>query len=299
MTELTDPADGAGDHDALRAELDRLRRRTAELERERAGVRRAARAAWLSQARAALSAVLIVVGVICVSTAPEATWGRNLVLDTDHYVHTLQPVACDPGVQAAVIRLVDRQIDTHPDVTGLARQVLPERAGRLVGPVLQSAVAGLVNTVTTRLVRSSAFGKLWALVNRVAHQQVVYLLTGKRPANAAITLTSGDKVLLDLAPIVSDVKRQLVNTELGIARSIPAVSVKLEIAELGLIAGGLWAAEVSVNRPRSMSTCRQTGPHRPMLRRRARCRRTGRSAAGRSGCRRQRVPRLQVWRSRP
>jgi LPXTG-motif cell wall-anchored protein len=81
-----------------------------------------------------------------------------------------------------------------------------------------------------------------------------------------VTITSGDKVLLDLAPIVVDLKQQLVKAGLSIAGNIPAVGVTLEIAELkgvnharrmirlldtladwlpwlglALIASGLWA----------------------------------------------------------
>lgn len=245
----------------------RLRERTAELERELAEGRHNAERSLRARARSTLSAVLIVLGVICVSTAPVAVWGRNLVLDTDHYVQTLEPVGRDSGVQAAVIRLVDQQIDMHLDVTNLVKQALPGRAGPLLGPVLQSAIVGLVNTITTRFVQSPAFVQLWVLVNRVAHQQVVYVLTGERPENAGVSITSGNKVILDLAPIVSTVKQQLVNAGLSIASSIPTVGATLEIAELrgvnhaqrlvrlldtvadwlpllalGLFTGGVWTA---------------------------------------------------------
>jgi hypothetical protein len=39
-------------------------------------------------------------------------------------------------------------------------------------------------------VRSNASQTLWVEVNRAAHQQVNFLLTGKRPANAAIQVST-------------------------------------------------------------------------------------------------------------
>jgi hypothetical protein len=41
------------------------------------------------------------------------------VLDTDRYVQTLEPLAADPGVQDAVVTVVEDQITGRLDVTAL------------------------------------------------------------------------------------------------------------------------------------------------------------------------------------
>lgn len=214
--------------EALQSELDQLRGRNAELEaiHQASPAQRAGRIA-----RSAAAVILIVVGVLCFTIAPLAIWGRNLVLNTDRYVATLKPVASDPGVQDAIIRAVDNQVNSHIDVKSYISDVLPPRAAQALAGPLQSAVTGFVNTVTTRFVQSDAFQTLWNAVNRAAHQQINYLLTGSRPANAALSTNQG-KVYLDLSVLVDKVKAQLVAAGLTVASRVPSVGATIEIAQL-------------------------------------------------------------------
>jgi LPXTG-motif cell wall-anchored protein len=216
------------DADALQREVTDLRGRNAELEaiHQASPAQRAGRIA-----RSSAAVILIVVGVLCLVLAPLAIWGRNLVLNTDRYVATLKPVASDPGVQDVIIRTVDNQVTAHIDMKSYISDVLPPRAAQALGPPLQSAVSGLVNTVTTKFVQSDAFQTLWVEVNRTAHEQINYLLTGSRPANTAVSTNQG-KVYLDLSVLVDKVKAQLVAAGLTVASKVPAVGATIEIAEL-------------------------------------------------------------------
>ena len=216
------------DSEALQREVDELRGRNAELEaiQQASPAQRAGRIA-----RSTAAVILIVVGVLCFTIAPLAIWGRNLVLNTDRYVATLKPVASDPGVQDVVIRAVDNQVNAHIDIKSYISEVLPPRAAQALGPPLQSAVSGLVNTVTTKFVHSDAFQTLWEQVNRLAHQQINYLLTGSHPANSAVSTNKG-KVYLDLSVLVDKVKAQLVAAGLTVASKVPTVGATIEIAEL-------------------------------------------------------------------
>jgi LPXTG-motif cell wall-anchored protein len=96
---------------------------------------------------------------------------------------------------------------------------------------LQSAVTGLVNTVTTRFVRSDAFQTLWVQVNRLAHEDIVYVLTGSRPPGSALTFKHG-RIQLDLSVIVKKVKDKLVAAGLTVAKNVPVVGATIEIADL-------------------------------------------------------------------
>lgn len=224
---MTEP-DGQADAKELQSELDALRERNEELEKARSAstAHRVGRVA-----RATGSAALIIIGVLCLVLMPLAIWGRNLVLDTDRYVETLTPVATDVGVQNAVIGAIDRQFQENVDVKALVAEVLPPRAQVLAAP-LSSAVNGLVNTVATNFVRSDAFQKLWVGINRLAHTQVKYLLTGKRPKDAAVQVDSSGKVLLDLSQVVDNVKTRLVAAGLTVASKVPAVGTTIEIADV-------------------------------------------------------------------
>jgi hypothetical protein len=216
----------AADLAAMRAELRALRERNQELENQRNGSRHQSVG---SIARSTTVVVLLVLATLCVTLAPVTLWGRNLVLNTDHYVTTLTPVAANPGVQNLVIRSVDNQVASHIDVKTLVAETLPPKAAILAAP-LQSAVASLINSVTTRFVRSPSFQTVWVTVNRTAHTQLVYLLTGRNPAGSAVTLSNNGEVTLQLAPIVEQVKSRLVATGLTVAKNIPAVGATIVIA---------------------------------------------------------------------
>lgn len=216
--------------------------------------------------RAFLSALLIVLGVLCLTLAPVAIWGRNLILDTNHYVETVKPLSSNPGVQDAIVAQVDAQVEAHLDVAAYVKQVLPPRAATLLAPPIQSAVNGLVHTIATRVVQSKAFGTLWVTINRVAHQQVVSVLTGKKLAHGILVIRSG-KIYLNLSQVVVEVKDRLVQAGITVAAKLPVVGATLEIAQvkglesaqsgvralntladwlpfigLALVALGIWAA---------------------------------------------------------
>lgn len=215
--------------EALQGELARLRARNEELE----AAHRATPAQRTARvARSTGSAILVVVGVLCLVLAPVAVWGRNLLLNTDRYVETLRPIASNPGMQDAVIRAVDNQVNAHLDVKSLLTDVLPPRAAQVLAGPLQSAASGLVNTVTTRFVESDAFETLWVGINRAAHQQIVYVLTGSRPANAALHTTSQGTIVLDLSKVVDNVKARLVSAGISVAAKVPTVGTVIEIGQL-------------------------------------------------------------------
>ncbi len=212
----------------LQREVDQLRDRNAELEaiQQASPAQRAGRIA-----RSSAAVILIVVGVLCFTIAPLAIWGRNLLLNTDRYVATLKPVASDPGVQDVIVRAVDKQVTANIDMKAYISEVLPPRAAQALGPPLQSAVSGLVNTVATKFVQSKAFQTLWVEINRAAHESITHILTGTIPTNAALK-TNGDKLELDLSAVVEKVKAQLVAAGLTVASKVPAVGATIQIAEL-------------------------------------------------------------------
>jgi hypothetical protein len=210
---------------ALQDELEAVRARNAELETKSKPHGPAA------IARNTGVVLLLVLATLCMTLAPVTIWGRNLVLNTDRYVKILTPVASNPGVQNLVITAVDKQVNAQIDIQSIVDQTLPPKASILAGP-LKGAVSGLVNTITTRFVQSPAFKTLWVQINRTAHTQIVYLLTGKNPTNGALTITSNDELVLQLAPIVAQVKDQLVAAGLTVASHIPVVSTTINIAQV-------------------------------------------------------------------
>jgi LPXTG-motif cell wall-anchored protein len=185
----------------------------------------------LGWVRSILSTLLIVVGVLGLVLSPLAIWGRNLLLNTDRYVQTLAPLASNPGVQSALVAAVDRQVDANLDVSSLVEGALPPKAAKALSGPLQNAVSGLVNTVATTFVQSKAFATIWTEMNRVAHEQIDNLLTGKTIANGQLKTKAG-KIALDLTPIVQQVKTRLVAAGITVAGKVPTVGATLEIANV-------------------------------------------------------------------
>jgi hypothetical protein len=215
-----------GDTEDLQQQVNELRARNDEL--EAAERKHHSEHGPGAKARSAVVVLLLVLATLCALLSPVTVWGRNLVLNTDRYVKTLEPVASNPGVQQLVVNAVDKQVDAHVDVSTIVSQVLPPRAQVLAGP-LQSAVQGLVNAVTTRFVQSQAFQTLWVQINRIAHTQLVYLLTGRN--SSAVQINSNGDVVLDLSPIVQQVKERLVAGGLSVASNIPAVGATIAIGQ--------------------------------------------------------------------
>ncbi|MGX7678981.1 hypothetical protein ACSMXN_08780 [Jatrophihabitans sp. DSM 45814] len=219
----TDPS--AEELATLRAENEELRRQKVALEHGNTLGKRV-----LNVARTTLVVILLVLTAVLATVSVPAIWGRNLVLNTDRYVQTLSPLASDPGVQAGVIKAIDTQFENNVDIKALLADVLPPRAQVLAGP-LQSAANSLVNTVATRFVQSPAFTTLWTEINRAAHSQLVAVLTGKNGSQNAISIAN-DTVVLNLGPIVDQVKQQLVNAGLTVAANVPSVGATIEVAQV-------------------------------------------------------------------
>lgn len=235
-------ADGSGFTDAPSAEVLRLRARVAELERQLAAEQppiavtpaaRRPRQRW----RTLTATVLITLGCLLAPLAVVAVWASDEVSDTDRYVQTVAPLAQDPAVQEAVTDEVTRQVFTYVDVKSLVTQatdalarqgVPPEVAGALQG--LSTPIANGVESFTrdriATIVASPEFATAWNQANRVAHEQVVTVLSGEQ--GGAVSAQDG-AVTLNLGPFVERVKQRLVAEGFTIANNIPAVDATVTI----------------------------------------------------------------------
>ena len=211
---------------ALQGEIEQLRRRNAELESPTAvRVRHAARTTAV--------VILTILGALCLTLAVPAVWARNQVLDTDRYVTNMEPLASNADVQASVETAVNQQIAARLDIGAFvdqALQALPPQAARLKAPI-ESGVSGLIGTAVHKAVTSDAFVTLWTAANRAGHNALVSLLTGEDQGKA-VTVSSNGAVMLNLGPIIEQVKARLVTAGLGIAQNIPTVGATIEIARL-------------------------------------------------------------------
>ncbi|WP_157557652.1 hypothetical protein [Intrasporangium oryzae] len=218
-------------------ELERLRRRVAELEAERATppTPEEGRSRW----RSIVSSILIVLSCLLAPLAVTAVWAHNQVSDTNQYVETVAPLASDPAVQDALANRVTAEIFARVDIESITAQTLAA-LGRLdLPPVAASALQGLqapivngiesfTRTQVDKALASPQFAAVWEQANRVAHAELVRLLSGEQ--GGALSAQNGT-VTLNLAPIVAQVKQQLVANGYGFASNIPTVNTSFTLVQ--------------------------------------------------------------------
>lgn len=192
---------GDGDNGSGQDEAQRLAAENARLRAELAAAtptasrRRVRRtiAAFL----AGLTAVLLVVGVV-------ANWTSQTALNTDKFVARVGPVAEDPTVRAALATELGDQLVNVLDLPTRVGNVLPDNLRVLAGPI-SSGMETVVRRSVTKLVDSEQFIQLWYAALRLAHTQVVTVLTG---SNEPVQVVNG-RVVVNLLGVVGQVLNQL------------------------------------------------------------------------------------------
>ncbi|WP_037602082.1 hypothetical protein [Streptacidiphilus rugosus] len=196
------------------AELRRLQAQVAELQ--------APKQRWKS----ALSAVLITLACIIAPLAIVSSWASSIIGDTNRYVAMVGPLPANPDVQDAIATRAAQAVSEHVDVSTLLEQVAPAdrprldaALGKLSGPI-NNAIAGFVQKQTKTVVSSDWFQTFWENANRRIHTTVVKALTGQ--GGGAVQLTQ-NSVVIDLAPVIDQVKDRLVSQGMTIASKIPEI----------------------------------------------------------------------------
>ncbi|MFG1809067.1 hypothetical protein [Streptomyces sp. NPDC049040] len=176
--------------------------------------------------RAALSALLITLAAVLVPLSAVAVWVADEMADTDRYVATVAPLARHPDVRDAVTDRVTDAAMAKIDLDSLLSNVTPrdrpelEKAlGALRGPIT-GGIRDFVRQTVAAFVASDAFATLWEQLNRQAHAAFTGALTGD--SDTAVRV-EGDTVVLNLAPVVAQVKQRLLDRGLSVASLIPEV----------------------------------------------------------------------------
>ena len=210
--------------------------------------------------RSIIAGVLVVLGLIVTPIALVVDFAQAQVTDTETFVAAYAPLAQSPAVQEAITDVVVAAIDENVDfalltgglVDGLQQLELPgfvsDSLDLLRGPLVEG-VNALVRWGVSSIVASDWFPTVWEQTLRLTHSQLIAVLRGDPNAIAQI---SGDSVSLQLGPVVSVLRDQLISGGVTVARLIPAdLDVSIPIADVqGIgnvktfyalaIASGVW-----------------------------------------------------------
>ncbi|MEY4007206.1 MAG: hypothetical protein RLZZ467_222, partial [Gemmatimonadota bacterium] len=196
------------------------------------------RARW----RTVLAWVLLVVGLVLTPVTVSAIWVRNALLDTDHYVETMAPLARNESIQVALATRITNEIFADQRVQDAIAEQLPDPISFLAAPASE-ALRQTTYNITLKVTQSPQFAKLWDQANRLAHASVERVLTGS--GNIKIETKNG-QIVLDLTPIYAKVTESLDQTSLGITNRLPfsALNKTYVIADISTIQGAQTATRI-------------------------------------------------------
>lgn len=241
MTTPDTPDPSASSPDGQRARLEQLREETAALETE-LGIAEetpppaapSSRGGWW---RPVVATVAIILVALLAPLAVVATWAHDEIADTDRYVATVAPLADDPAIQDAVSQRITAELLARLDIQSVTRQATKALASRGVSPnvaaslqalgtPLANAIENFVGDQVDKIVRSQQFADAWSEMNRVAHTQMVAVLTGE--TSDAVTVEGG-AVQLNLGPVIDQVKARLADLGFALISKIPPFTAEFTV----------------------------------------------------------------------
>lgn len=220
------PPDESVEH--LRQELEAEKQRIAALEAENAallaarGESGAGRVTPKRRSHHFWVALLLVIATVLTPLTILAIFVKQQINDTDRYVSTVDPLASNAAIQAYVAEDVSQQLFERVDIKKYVKDALPSRADVLAGP-LTSALQGFVRQAVERILQTDQFEQLWEDANRVAHSQLVNVLTGSD--SGTITANANGAVTVDLSSVTKLVQQQLEQTGVDLFSNIPIANV--------------------------------------------------------------------------
>ena len=227
------------------SELERLRAEVSELRSKddsgggSQGAARGARARRVSW-RTPVALLLIIFGCALAPISVIGVWTANQVSNTDRYVANFSPLISEPAIQSALSARITTEIENRLDPTvksatsqaaaELQKANLPRLSGLIttfsgqISSGLNSAIAAGVS----KAVASPAMATLWTTLLRTSHQAMVRVLSGQ--GGGALSVVN-DQVVLNIGPIIAQVKDYLVAHGVAIASNIPTVNATFPLFE--------------------------------------------------------------------
>ncbi len=213
------------DLEKLRAENEELKTRLAKQDRhkERGGFWRRF-TVWL----------LIILACIFSVLGALSAWVKTTTLDTGTFVSTVAPLVKNDAVARAVSEAAVQQLFAKYDVTGQikaglndisdavqnlrpANLPIPNINLSIIAEPVSNGLQTFASKAAQKILQSDTFYKVWVKTLTVAHTAAVNILTGNK--NAVVT-SKGDKIVLNISPLINRVKTRLVDAGLTFLNNV-------------------------------------------------------------------------------
>ncbi|MEU6758517.1 hypothetical protein [Streptomyces sp. NPDC046685] len=171
--------------------------------------------------RTILSAVLLALVALLVPASAVAYWADHELGDAGRYTAAMSPLAGNPAVQNVVVTQTSRALSGQIDA----------------GP-FQSSVDALIDEALRSFAGTPAYRTAWDAANRAAHAAFL----------DELTTGHGDAVTIDLAPVIGQVRGELVDDGVPFADRIPVTHLSVKVMEyddLGALREGFRMLQVA------------------------------------------------------
>ncbi|MER5731030.1 hypothetical protein ABT084_22350 [Streptomyces sp. NPDC002138] len=171
--------------------------------------------------RTFLSAVLVVLVALLVPLSVVAYWADRELGDADRYTAAMSPLAENPAVRQVVVTQAGRAL-----------------AGQIDAGPFQGGIESLLGEALHSFTGTPAYRTAWDAANRAAHAAFL----------KALTTGEGDALTIDLAPIVEQVKGELVGDGVPLADRIPVSHITVKVMEydnLGALRRGFRMLQIA------------------------------------------------------
>lgn len=203
---------------------------------------------WVSQqssrtrwpVRSILAAVFLITAIIATPFAVLTGSMKPLLTDTEVFVSTFSPLADEPPIRAmvqeatadAIVQTVDiqgltGQLFSGLDSLNLSSEVLAA-LGLLEAPTAQS-VESLIHQTVEDVVQSEAFDSVWRQLLVTSHEQFVSAMNDT--GDAAFSVTENGELGLNVGPVVSQIRQNLVESGVRFAATIPDIDSQIPLAQ--------------------------------------------------------------------
>ncbi len=231
------PAAGTPTTQSEQEEIERLRAEVREL-RGRATAAPGRTAPRGGRWRAPVSALLIILGCVLAPVSVLGVWAANQVSNTDRFVANMEPLIHEPAVQSALSAKITAEIESRINlpalITSTSSQLASANLPRLAqlidsfsGPI-ENGIDSAIGTAVSRVVASPAMATIWVTALKTSHTGVVKVLSGQ--GNGSLSLVN-NQVVLNLGPLITQVKDTLVTQGFTIADRIPTVNATFPLFE--------------------------------------------------------------------
>ncbi len=191
--------------------------------------------------RAFFGMTMVVLATLLVPATIVVGFAARQASDTNRFVGTLAPLSENPAIQALIVERATVAIDDALGIDDLVNELLdnaldPQATPRLaaagdrLAPLLADQARSGIRSALTVVVESDVFAAVWRRALTVAHRQFVSVMEAN--PDGAVAIDENGSVVIQVGPIIDELKPALIDAGFTIADSIPEIDATITLAEL-------------------------------------------------------------------